>query len=245
MIKFFRKIRQKLLAENKFTKYLLYAIGEIVLVMLGILLALQVNNANEGRKNRALEKAYLSDIHQDFIDNKNQFEERLQSFRNQFQIADSLCRQVFPITDNNWKDVKKIYGRVFLSYTFDPNRSSIIAIVSSGRSDIIQNDSLKKMILAWNDRYEDYKEGEDELLNSRDIWINIEINEPYFDDYRGDTIQTIPYNLKVKLERLMRKRRAELGLITSRWKRLNVESEKLMLLINSIISLTEPYTNEN
>ena len=49
MIKFFRKIRQKLLAENKFNKYLLYAIGEIVLVVIGILIALQINNWNEKR----------------------------------------------------------------------------------------------------------------------------------------------------------------------------------------------------
>ncbi len=50
MIRSFRKIRQRLLSENKFTKYLLYASGEIVLVMIGILLALQVNNWNEQRK---------------------------------------------------------------------------------------------------------------------------------------------------------------------------------------------------
>ena len=47
MIKFFRKIRQRLLSENKFSKYLFYAIGEIVLVVIGILIALQVNNKNE------------------------------------------------------------------------------------------------------------------------------------------------------------------------------------------------------
>ena len=50
MIKFFRKIRQKLLAENKFSKYLIYAIGEIVLVVIGILIALQINNWNEAKK---------------------------------------------------------------------------------------------------------------------------------------------------------------------------------------------------
>ena len=49
MIKFFRKIRQKLLSENRFSKYVLYAIGEIVLVVIGILIALQINNWNEGR----------------------------------------------------------------------------------------------------------------------------------------------------------------------------------------------------
>ena len=52
MIKFFRKIRQKLLTENKFSKYLLYAIGEIVLVVIGILIALQINNWNEQRKEK-------------------------------------------------------------------------------------------------------------------------------------------------------------------------------------------------
>lgn len=50
MIKFFRKIRQNLLMENKTGKYLKYAFGEIILVMIGILLALQVNNWNEDRK---------------------------------------------------------------------------------------------------------------------------------------------------------------------------------------------------
>ena len=55
MIKFFRKIRQKLLSENKFSKYLLYAIGEIVLVVIGILIALQINNWNENKKNERIQ----------------------------------------------------------------------------------------------------------------------------------------------------------------------------------------------
>jgi hypothetical protein len=50
MIKFFRKIRQRLLTENKFSKYLIYAIGEIILVVIGILIALSINNWNESRK---------------------------------------------------------------------------------------------------------------------------------------------------------------------------------------------------
>lgn len=58
MIKFFRKIRQQLLNENKTSKYLKYAIGEIVLVMIGILLALQVNNWNNERKEYQQLKKY-------------------------------------------------------------------------------------------------------------------------------------------------------------------------------------------
>ena len=58
MIKFFRKIRQNLLSENKFSKYLIYAIGEIVLVVIGILIALQINNWNESRKEYKLKESY-------------------------------------------------------------------------------------------------------------------------------------------------------------------------------------------
>jgi len=54
MIKFFRSIRQRLLSENKFSKYLIYAIGEIVLVVIGILIALRINNWNESKKNSKL-----------------------------------------------------------------------------------------------------------------------------------------------------------------------------------------------
>ena len=60
MIKFFRKIRQKLLTENKFSKYLLYAIGEILLVVIGILIALQINNWNEKTKDNAKSVNYIN-----------------------------------------------------------------------------------------------------------------------------------------------------------------------------------------
>lgn len=65
MIKFFRKIRLRLLAENRFSKYLLYAIGEIILVVIGILIALQINNRNEDRKNRIREVSYLENLKED------------------------------------------------------------------------------------------------------------------------------------------------------------------------------------
>jgi hypothetical protein len=60
MIKFFKKIRQKLVSENKFSKYLLYAIGEIILVVIGIVLALQLNNWNEQRKLKVQEVELLN-----------------------------------------------------------------------------------------------------------------------------------------------------------------------------------------
>ncbi|NCQ59013.1 MAG: hypothetical protein GW794_14435, partial [Flavobacteriales bacterium] len=72
MIKFFRKIRQKMLKENKFSKYLLYAIGEIILVVIGILIALQINNWNENRKNSNEEIAILQSLDKNLILAKKQ-----------------------------------------------------------------------------------------------------------------------------------------------------------------------------
>ena len=65
MLRFFRQIRQRLVTDNRFGKYLLYAIGEIVLVVIGILLALQINTWNEERKFRAQQYSLLRDLSAD------------------------------------------------------------------------------------------------------------------------------------------------------------------------------------
>jgi len=65
MLKFFRKIRQNLIKENKVGNYLKYAIGEILLVVIGILIALQINNANEAHKAKQSEQVVLKNLVQD------------------------------------------------------------------------------------------------------------------------------------------------------------------------------------
>lgn len=65
MIKFFRNIRYKLLGESRFARYLIYAIGEIVLVVIGILIALQINTWNEGRKESKAEAKILATLLED------------------------------------------------------------------------------------------------------------------------------------------------------------------------------------
>jgi len=78
MIKFFRKIRQRLLTENKFSKYLIYAIGEIILVVIGILIALQLNNWNESRKlfndELKLYSKLLTDLNESYSNTLNKIE---------------------------------------------------------------------------------------------------------------------------------------------------------------------------
>ena len=92
MIKFFRKIRQKLLNENRFSKYLVYAIGEIVLVMIGILLALQVNNWNELRKKEQVEIQLYQKIIADLNFDRNVIDNKIYSLKEHqnlhFQLYD-------------------------------------------------------------------------------------------------------------------------------------------------------------
>ena len=127
MIKFFRKIRQQLLtpapegtrsvrAGNKVSKYLLYAIGEIVLVMIGILLALQVNNWNENRKKNQLAQKYLQTLYMDFIQNDVLVDHALEQMEGTKQATRSLA--VF--IDSGFVEIDK-KNRILLFEEFHDN----------------------------------------------------------------------------------------------------------------------------
>src|SRR6056297_3503303 len=90
MIKFFRKIRQKLLSENKFSKYLLYAIGEIVLVVIGILIALQINNWNQQIQNNDKEKNYYNKFLEDVLLDEEIIKQEIFATEKRLQAANKL-----------------------------------------------------------------------------------------------------------------------------------------------------------
>ena len=74
MLRFLRQIRQRLLTDNKFIKYLMYAVGEILLVVIGILIALQINTWNEERIERKNEVKLLKELRADLDDNLEEIE---------------------------------------------------------------------------------------------------------------------------------------------------------------------------
>lgn len=96
MIKFFRRIRQKLLKENRFSKYLLYAIGEIILVVIGILIALQINNWNEENKSNKKEEQYLTQLLNDFETNKQVLGYYKNGYNQQLKYLDVVLRHTGP-----------------------------------------------------------------------------------------------------------------------------------------------------
>jgi len=90
MIKFFRKIRYDLIEKNKNGKYLKYAIGEIVLVVIGILIALQINTWSENQKKDELGNIYLNDLKSDITIDIKTFNERILNNKNRISNADSI-----------------------------------------------------------------------------------------------------------------------------------------------------------
>ena len=99
MIPFFRRFRQRLLTENKFSKYLLYAIGEIILVMIGILLALQVTNWNEKRKNEIIGNQSALKLYEEITNSKKSIDVALMNMDRQINYINQLLSEDIIIDD--------------------------------------------------------------------------------------------------------------------------------------------------
>jgi len=160
MIKFFRKIRQNMIKENRVSKYMLYAIGEIVLVVVGILIALQINNWNENKKERHEEFLALKSLHSEFIESRTLFNE---SQRHNKIIFNGM-KYLLKILDENQINeslVDSIYFHLdksaWSSGTFEPSRGIINSLINSGKQNIISNDSLKSLLIQWNDQVIDFQ----------------------------------------------------------------------------------------
>ena len=162
MIKIFRKIRYDLMEKNKTGKYLKYAIGEIILVMIGILLALQVNNWNQQRMAAQKEQLLLEALHDEFVENKTQLEKVIASHELAMASTQYVIAQ-FPI------DPKKINLDTFYekkndwarSYTFNPSQGVIRSLVNTSSFELISNTELRRLLVSWEDVLADYKEEED------------------------------------------------------------------------------------
>ena len=148
MIKFFRKIRHRLLTENKISKYLLYAIGEIVLVVIGILIALQINNWNENKK----EKNQSIFYHQQLINDLQIVISSLETDMNWARIVKTEINKATTILDTgtanatNLKTLDFAIGNYFRLNRQLPEITSYEEMKSSGQLYLIYNKSLRNDI---------------------------------------------------------------------------------------------------
>ena len=159
MIKFFRKIRYDLLEKNKTSKYLKYAIGEIVLVVIGILIALQINNWNERRLEANQEKITLSNLNEEFQDNLRNLDSINVELSNTIETMEHLFT-MFSEEESQYdsKTLDSIIGKVLGSPTWKPSEFVLNDLKNSGGLSKLNNKELKKLLFQWTRFYNDMKE---------------------------------------------------------------------------------------
>lgn len=168
MIKFFRKIRQNMIQENRVSKYVLYAIGEIILVVIGILIALQINNWNKKQKDIEKEQQILLSLREEFKQNIKELE--FDHSINEGCLKAIVALMNFDYTkDFKTKTIDSLLGQVYNYATFDARLGVMNDITSSGNLELIRDSKLKYALNQWTGELDDYKE---DVIVRREYWVN-------------------------------------------------------------------------
>ena len=188
MIRIFQNIRKKLAAEQKISAYLRYAIGEILLVMIGILIALQMNNWNVKRANRNNELKYLKNIKTDLLSDIQTLKFNIEYRTKRYNSAKKIVEQINgnPVTDLS--ELSFNVMNTLWEERFIPNNVTYREMESSGNLKLISNDSIKQVLLQLESLYQtnefyyrhenfDYQEYISKPLMKN---VNIELLKPVF-----------------------------------------------------------------
>lgn len=212
MIKFFRHIRKSLLMENKTGKYFKYAIGEIILVVIGILIALQVNNWNETRLEQNKIKKYAKSLIEDLKNDIKMIKVSQGQADKKYHFIDSLRTYVTQIPISNLSNTLiYVLAHDVMYRPYKWNRSTLNELKNSGALSYISNDSLQKKLVAYesfsyhlDEDFEFDKANSDDaehmmtlLLNLNSQFItNLIIKEnDNFNDHNFDIFETEEYKI--------------------------------------------------
>ena len=151
MLRFFRKMRHALIPQGRLTRYFFYAVGEVILVVVGIVIALQVNNWNEDKKLRREESAMLANIDAEFTLNL----EKLTSIKdNNTSIYD--CTKILknligkPDSEINSHNIDSLFYHSILIADFQPNQFVLSQLKSTDKLKIIRSEKLKRLLYDWD-----------------------------------------------------------------------------------------------
>ena len=165
MLPVFRKIRWRLAQDNNLYKYSRYAIGEIVLVVVGILIALQINNWNGIRLERLEEQKILRILHSEFLFNKKELDRNMAKASRLRKNCDSLLH--YFRTDAKPEDAwtSNVLSHLTAYSSFDPSQGALGEAISSGKLHILHNDSLRIRLSQWSGYLQDNKEDEMRIMD--------------------------------------------------------------------------------
>jgi len=185
MIKFFRKIRQQLITENKFSKYILYAIGEIVLVVIGILIALQINTSNDNRKKSIIKKSYLERLNNDINTELETIEQRIHYYEVVREAAEVTYKQIELINLDGKINKKSFIIRAYLAsniWTYRKANDTYTELISTGDLTLLSDSNLRKELANYYSQ----------LDGLSSYWLS-------YTDYRDYIRRLIPVEIQRKI----------------------------------------------
>lgn len=250
MIKIFKNIRQQLAAENKIAKYLRYAIGEILLVVIGILIALQVNNWNEQRKQRATELHYLSNLKNDLNLNIAEIEKYIET-RNSRTASAKIVLEYFegkPLTDLD--EFNRNAVNVYTWQKFFQIDNTFQELMNSGNLSIISSDSIKNGLLNLETLYKKLKYEEEHFRYDSEVMlyepaygiidINSQVKNFMYQITNGQQGEDVKLS-KADFTALLKNRKHKNGfaMATYEFPFMNGELEEMKILCKKIISLID------
>ncbi|MCP9198594.1 DUF6090 family protein [Gramella sp. GC03-9] len=151
MIKFFRNIRRRLLRENRFTRYLIYAVGEIILVVIGILIALQINNWNENRKADIRKHKLLENLHTEFRDNLTELDSVSREMDKLILSLEEVFDHFKPSQQTKSKtQLDSLLSKALYSPSWRPSEYLLNNLGNSGSIADLKNERLKLLLYKWS-----------------------------------------------------------------------------------------------
>lgn len=181
MLKFFRRIRKRLIARNKVRNYLLYALGEIFLVVIGILIALQINNRNEEKKDREFEREILLLINQNLENDSKMISTELRKA----QTANELTDRILLVAEQkSFNDSIPIWLGKIITFERFQSQSSGYEVLKSKGFDVLSNKGLGADLISYydSDLFNLYQSLNDVLGSFNSDWIPLLKSE--FSDFR-------------------------------------------------------------
>ncbi len=181
MLRLFKTIRQKLIIEKKLYNYFVYAIGEIVLVVIGILIALAINNKNQALNLRKTESIYLTGLIQEFKTSQAKLNALIIVNRNNLESAKQLLKYT---TNQQIKPSEEELSKLLIStladdVSFNPNHSLLMEIINSGSLKNLSNPKLRIELNNWVSTIDDISRQEDELTIQREKVLDLFRTDSY------------------------------------------------------------------
>ena len=145
--------------------------GEIILVVIGILIALQINNANEGRKERDREVNYLRNLKADLVSELNNSENFAADRFEKAAACTLLLHADAPNTIEGVQEYTDRYEKVFVWTAFVPNNNTFKELLSSGNLSLLKNDTIKNSLLELDKMYATIASGEDHMRREYEAYL--------------------------------------------------------------------------